>query len=71
MTPLSNMNTENDMSPTLNPLTWFPGYKTYILALGTMAGALSAWLLGNMDFGTFVEAMVAASMAMTLRKGMK
>ncbi len=59
------------MSPTLNPLTWFPGYKTYILALGAMAAALGAFLQGTMDLGTFVEAMFAASMAMTLRKGMK
>lgn len=59
------------MQPTFNPLTWFPGYKTYILALGAMATAIGAFLLGNMDLGAFVEAMVAASMAMTLRKGMK
>lgn len=59
------------MSPTLNPLTWFPGYKTYILAIGAMATAIGAFLSGAMELGAFVEAMVAASMAMTLRKGMK
>ena len=59
------------MSPTLNPLTWFPGYKTYILAIGAMFAAISAFMLGNMELGAFVEAMVAASMAVTLRKGMK
>lgn len=59
------------MSPTFNPITWFPGYKTYILGVGTILGAVSAWLLGNMDFGSVVEAVIAASIAMTLRRGMK
>lgn len=55
----------------MNPLNLFPGYKTYILAIGAMATAIGAFLSGTMELGSFVEAMVAASMAMTLRKGMK
>lgn len=52
-------------------LNFFPGYKTYILAAGAMLTATGAWLVGDMQLGNYVEAMVAACMAMTLRKGMK
>jgi len=55
----------------MNPLNLFPGYKTYILAIGAMAAAIGAFMQGNMELGSFVEAMVAASMVVTLRKGMK
>ena len=55
----------------MNPLDLFPGYKTYILAIGAMLTATGAFMLGNMELGAFVEAMVAASMVVTLRKGMK
>ena len=55
----------------MNPLDLFPGKKTYILAVGAILTALGAWLSGTMELGAFVEAVVAASMAMTLRKGMK
>ncbi len=55
----------------MNPLNIFPGKKTYILAIGAMLTATGAWFTGAMELGAFVEAMVAASMAMTLRKGMK
>ena len=59
------------MSPTLNPLTWFPGYKTYMVAISAMLTAVAAFIGGDMALGQFVEAMFAGVMAMTLRKGMK
>ena len=55
----------------MNPLDLFPGKKTYILAFGAMATAIGAFMSGTMELGAFVEAMVAASMVVTLRKGMK
>ena len=55
----------------MNPLDLFPGYKTYILAIGGAFAALGALMTGNMELGQFVEALFAAAMAMTLRQGMK
>ena len=53
----------------MNPLTWFPGYKTYILAIGGFATALGAFLVGEMEMGKFVEVVFEAFVAMTIRKG--
>ena len=55
----------------MNPLDWFPGRKTYILAIGAMFTALGAFLVGDMELGSFVEALFTGLMVMTLRKGMK
>ena len=55
----------------MNPLNWFPGYKTYILAIGAILAAVGAWFTGDMALGETVEAVMGAAMAMTIRKGIK
>ena len=53
----------------MNPLNWFPGYKTYILAGAAILGSLAGWMDGSLAMGGMVENIGTALMAMTIRKG--
>ena len=55
----------------MNPLDWFPGYKTYIIAFGAILVSVGMWFSGDMALGEAVEKVVIALGAMTLRKGVE
>ena len=55
----------------MNPLDWFPGYKTYILAGGVILTSVGMWFSGDMALGEMVERVVAGSALVTLRKGVE
>lgn len=59
------------MNPMLNPLNWFPGYKTYILAAGMILSAVSQVLTGDLSLGEAINQIVLVSMGATIRKGIK
>ncbi len=53
----------------MNPLNWFPGYKTYIIAAAGMVTALGGFLDGSVPLGDFVEYVFLGIGAFTFRKG--
>ncbi len=55
----------------MNPLNWFPGRKTYILAAAAIFTATGAFLSGDMAMGAYVEAMFGALGIATIRKGIE
>ena len=59
------------MNPLLNPLNWFPGYKTYILVAGVVLGAVSQWLTGDLSLGDMINQIALSLMGATIRKGIK
>ena len=48
---------------------WLMGKKTYVIAIGAVLAAVVAWTQGTLDNTQFVEAVIAAVLAMTLRAG--
>ncbi len=55
----------------MNPLDWFPGYKTYIIAGAAILVSVGMWASGDMVLGEMVEKVTIALGGMTIRKGIK
>ena len=51
--------------------TLLQGYKTYILAVGAIAGAIAKYADGTLNEESFAAAVVAALMACTLHARME
>lgn len=47
----------------------FKGYKTYIIGVTTVLGAVAAYLVGDATIAQTAQLVVTAILAMTLRHG--
>ena len=50
---------------------WISGYKTYILMVTAIIGAIVAWSSGDLTLIQMIEAIIAALGGITLRAGIK
>ncbi len=55
----------------MNILNLFPGYKTYIIAVGVIVIAVGQVLTGDLSLGDAVNEIGLSLMGMTIRKGIK
>ncbi len=55
----------------MNILNLFPGYKTYIIAVGVILVAVGQALTGDMTLGDTVNQVGLALLGITIRKGIK
>lgn len=55
----------------MNILNLFPGYKTYIIAVGVVLVSVGQMLTGDLMIGDAVNEIGLALMAVTIRKGIK
>ena len=55
----------------MNPLSMFPGYKTYFVGAAYAANQASEFLSGAITVGDFINGLIMAALIFTGRKALK